>query len=117
MHHSTSPARTTRNNVGSDILLARHGNAISSLRVDSARGQVVAMLADGTFDTAPNLIDPMLHMPGRVSDDAKVITVAFALTAALTAAVAGVFAHTVLTADPSQMDTLAMILQSYSLAP
>jgi len=50
----------TRQSVGSDILLARHGNAITSMRLDRHNGRVIALLDDGRLDSAPNLIDPAL---------------------------------------------------------
>ena len=49
--------------VGHDILLARHGNHICSMRVDRGNGRVVALLDDGTVDSAPNLISPGLRLP------------------------------------------------------
>jgi hypothetical protein len=49
--------------VGHDILLARHGNHISTMRVDRSAGRVVAFLDDGSTDSAPNLIAPGLRMP------------------------------------------------------
>ena len=49
--------------VGHDILLARHGNHISAMRVDRGAGRVVAFLDDGSTDSAPNLIAPGLRMP------------------------------------------------------
>jgi hypothetical protein len=49
--------------VGHDILLARHGNHISSMRVDRARNCVIALLDDGSVDSAPNLIMPGLNLP------------------------------------------------------
>jgi hypothetical protein len=49
--------------VGHDILLARHGNHISAMRVDRGAGRVVAFLDDGSTDSAPNLITPGLRMP------------------------------------------------------
>lgn len=52
--------------VGHDILLARHGNHICSMRVDRGNGTVVALLDDGTTDSAPNLIDPDLSLPRTV---------------------------------------------------
>ena len=44
--------------VGHDILLARHGNHISTMRVDRANDRVIAFLDDGSTDSAPNLITP-----------------------------------------------------------
>ncbi|WP_120520333.1 hypothetical protein [Arthrobacter celericrescens] len=52
-----------RQRVGHDILLARHGNHISSMRLDRSNDRVVAVLNDGTTDSAPNLISPLLEMP------------------------------------------------------
>jgi hypothetical protein len=49
--------------VGHDILLARHGNHISAMRVDRSAGRVVASLDDGSTDSAPNMIAPGLRMP------------------------------------------------------
>ena len=49
--------------VGHDILLARHGNHISAMRVDRSAGRVVAFLDDGSTDSAPNVIAPGLRMP------------------------------------------------------
>ncbi|MDI3194559.1 hypothetical protein QK290_08650 [Pseudarthrobacter sp. AL07] len=49
--------------VGHDILLARHGNHICSMRVDRVNGRVIALLDDGTLDSAPNLISPGLRLP------------------------------------------------------
>ena len=52
--------------VGHDILLARHGNHISAMRVDRSAGRVVAFLDDGSTDSAPNMIAPGLRMPDTV---------------------------------------------------
>lgn len=52
--------------VGHDILLARHGNHISSMRVDRSNDRVVALLDDGSLDSAPNLITPGLQLPQTV---------------------------------------------------
>jgi hypothetical protein len=60
------PALQRRQLVGHDILLARHGNHISTMRVDRAAGRVVAFLDDGSVDSAPNLISPSLVMPATV---------------------------------------------------
>jgi hypothetical protein len=53
--------------VGHDILLARHGNHICSMRVDRGNGRVVALLDDGSVDSAPNLISPGLQLPDTFS--------------------------------------------------
>jgi hypothetical protein len=52
-----------RHLVGHDILLARHGKHICSMRVDRGNGCVVALLDDGSVDSAPNLISPGLRLP------------------------------------------------------
>jgi hypothetical protein len=52
--------------VGHDILLARHGNHICSMRVDRGNGRVIALLDDGSVDSAPNLIAPGLRLPETV---------------------------------------------------
>ncbi|WP_104062884.1 hypothetical protein [Arthrobacter sp. 4R501] len=49
--------------VGHDILLARHGNHICSMRVDRGNRRVIALLDDGSVDSAPNLIAPGLLLP------------------------------------------------------
>lgn len=54
--------------VGHDILLARHGNHICSMRVDRPNGRVVALLDDGTLDSAPNFIAPGLDLPQGVGN-------------------------------------------------
>lgn len=92
--------------VGTDILLARHGSAIDSMRLDRGRGRVVAVLSDGTTDSAPNLIDPALEMPGRVSDRhilAVVGAAAMGVTALMVAA-AWIFTSV---ASPAQLADLA----------
>ena len=72
--------------VGHDILLARHGNHICSMRVDHSNGRVVALLDDGSLDSAPNLIAPGLQLPQTVRsvlrDDWKLLS-AWAGAAAL----------------------------------
>ncbi|MGO4189553.1 hypothetical protein [Pseudarthrobacter sp. TAF60_1] len=52
--------------VGHDILLARHGNHICSMRLDRGTGRVVALLDDGSVDSAPNLIAPDLRLPATI---------------------------------------------------
>lgn len=52
-----------RQRVGHDILLARHGNSISTMRFDRANDRIIAMLDDGSWDSAPNMISPSLNMP------------------------------------------------------
>lgn len=57
----------SRQHVGQDILLARHGNHICATRYDRRRNCIVARLDDGTFDTAPNVITPGVLAP-RISE-------------------------------------------------
>jgi hypothetical protein len=101
--------------VGHDILLARHGNHISAMRVDRGAGRVIALLDDGSTDSAPNLITPGLRMPDTVRsvlrEDWKLLTgigacgVGFAgLMCAATAALAR------MGGDPA----LAQLLTAYS---
>ncbi|MCA4135675.1 hypothetical protein [Arthrobacter sp. M4] len=52
-----------RQRVGHDILLARHGNHICEMRLDRHNDRVIALLDDGSVDSAPNLISPQIHMP------------------------------------------------------
>jgi hypothetical protein len=52
--------------VGHDILLARHGNHICSMRLDRGAGRVIALLDDGSVDSAPNLIAPDLRLPATI---------------------------------------------------
>jgi hypothetical protein len=70
--------------VGHDILLARHGNHISAMRVDRSAGRVVALLDDGSIDSAPNMISPGLRMPETLRsilrEDWKFLAVASACT-------------------------------------
>jgi hypothetical protein len=102
--------------VGHDILLARHGNHICSMRVDRGNGRVIALLDDGSVDSAPNLISPDLRLPETVMsvmrEDRKffgaVAAGATVLSGLVFAAYAGL-AQT-LAADPE----LAGILASYS---
>jgi hypothetical protein len=68
--------------VGHDILLARHGNHICTMRVDRGAGRVIALLDDGSTDSAPNLISPELSMPDTLRsvlrEDWKFLTLATA---------------------------------------
>ena len=52
-----------RQRVGHDILLARHGNNISTMHFDRSNDRIIALLDDGSWDSAPNLIAPQLEMP------------------------------------------------------
>lgn len=79
--------------VGHDILLARHGNHICSMRVDHSNGRVVALLDDGTLDSAPNLIAPDLDLRlgvGRLlREDWKLLAAATGAAAAWSALMMG----------------------------
>ena len=83
-----NPLRTLqrRQLVGHDILLARHGNHICTMRVDRGAGRVIAFLDDGSTDSAPNLISPQLSMPDTLRsvlrEDWKFLAVASACTTA-----------------------------------
>jgi hypothetical protein len=83
----------TRQRVGHDILLARHGNAISSMRFDRRTDSVVAVLDDGRVDRAPNLISPDLPQPvgpsGLTADDRKLLGIVSASFAGLGALMVG----------------------------
>lgn len=73
--------------VGHDILLARHGNHICSMRVDRSSGRVIALLDDGSVDSAPNLIAPGLRLPETmhsvVRDDWKFVAALSGITVAV----------------------------------
>jgi len=70
--------------VGHDILLARHGNHICTMRVDRSAGRVIALLDDGSTDSAPNTISPGLRMPDTfrsvLREDWKFLAVAVGCT-------------------------------------
>ncbi|WP_125609807.1 hypothetical protein [Specibacter cremeus] len=105
-----------RNHVGTDILMARHGHAISSLRLDRRHGQVVAVLADGTMDAAPNLIAPGLRMPGAPepldAEDKKFLRLSGLAALALAAIGAGVVAILTTTMDPALLAQLTEQMNS-----
>lgn len=52
-HKTAHPAST----LGADILLARHGDTITTWRTDKRHDLTLARLADGSWDFAPN------HLP------------------------------------------------------
>ncbi|EMY34721.1 hypothetical protein D477_008133 [Arthrobacter crystallopoietes BAB-32] len=83
----------TRQRVGHDILLARHGNTISSMRLDRRTNSVVAVLDNGTVDRAPNLISPDLPQPvgpsGLTADDRKLLGLVTGAFAGLGAVMVG----------------------------
>ena len=97
--------------VGHDILLARHGNHICSMRVDRGNGRVVALLDDGTVDSAPNLISPGLRLPDTfrsvMREDWKFFAALSAIgtgVGGLIMAVAWNFSSTVMSPETVQTD-------------
>lgn len=108
------PTLQRRQLVGHDILLARHGNHITTMRVDRQADRVIAFLDDGSTDSAPNTISPGLRMPGTalsvVRDDWKL----FAVVTACTTGFAGMmFAAAVALAGVSGDPALAELLSTY----
>ena len=101
--------------VGHDILLARHGNHISSMRVDRHSGRVVAFLDDGSTDSAPNVISPGLRMPETMRsvlrDDWRFLAV---VTACATAFAGVMFAAVAAVAAISGDPELTALLTSYT---
>lgn len=83
----------TRQRVGHDILLARHGNAITSMRLDRRTNSVVALLDDGRVDRAPNMISPDMPQPvgitGLTADDRKLLGIMTGTFAGLGALMVG----------------------------
>ena len=59
-------SRRGRMHLGEDILLARHGRRIQSLRLDRRADRMVATLTDGTIDCASNRILPSGPAPVEV---------------------------------------------------
>lgn len=59
-------ARRGRMHLGEDILLARHGSRIQSLRLDRRADRMVATLTDGTVDCASNRLLPIGPTPVEV---------------------------------------------------
>jgi hypothetical protein len=97
--------------VGHDILLARHGNHICSMRVDRGNGTVVALLDDGSVDSAPNLIAPGLDMPATVAsvlrEDWKILTVCMAAATAMGTLMVTAAIALGTTADPAMLEALS----------
>lgn len=97
--------------VGHDILLARHGNHICSMRVDRSNGTVVALLDDGSVDSAPNTIAPGLRLPETVGstlrDDWKFLAAWGAATAVLGTVMTMAAVAIGATLDPSTLEMLA----------
>ena len=108
------PAFQHRQLVGHDILLARHGSHICSMRVDRHAGRVVALLDDGSTDSAPNLIAPGLRMPPTIRSVLRQDWKFFAVVTACTAGFAGVmFAAAVALAGLSGDPAMAELLSNY----
>ena len=84
------PTLQRRQLVGHDILLARHGNHISAMRVDRQAGRVIAYLDNGSTDSAPNMISPGLRMPETVRSVLRDDWKFFALVTACTSGFAAV---------------------------
>jgi len=100
--------------VGHDILLARHGNHISAMRVDRGSGRVVAYLDDGSTDSAPNVICPGLRMPhglrGILREDWRLLAVATGCCAGF----AGVMFAAATALAGATEPGLSMMLAAYS---
>ena len=94
-HYRGDPLITLqrRQLVGHDILLARHGNHICSMRVDRGNGTVVALLDDGSTDSAPNMIAPDLNLPASMRtvmrEDWKLLSIMTGAAAAWAALMVG----------------------------
>ena len=65
-NHRARTARRGRMHLGEDILLARHGSRIQSLRLDRRADRMVATLTDGTIDCASNRLLPSGPTPVEV---------------------------------------------------
>jgi hypothetical protein len=98
--------------VGHDILLARHGNHICSMRVDRSNGRVVALLDDGTVDSAPNLIAPGLQLPETVAsvlrEDWKLLTALGGAGAVLSGLMIAAAVSLGTVVDPSTVEMLSV---------
>ncbi|TLM84255.1 hypothetical protein [Pseudarthrobacter sp. NamE5] len=99
-----------RHLAGHDILLARHGNHICSMRVDRDNDQVVAWLDDGSVDSAPNLIAPGIKLPETVGsvlrEDWKLLTAWAGMATAMGVLMAGAAVVLGATADPATLEML-----------
>jgi hypothetical protein len=97
--------------VGHDILLARHGNHICAMRVDRNAGRVIALLDDGSTDSAPNMITPGLRMPDTLRTVLREDWKFLAVAAACTTGFAGVlFAASIALAGMAGDPALAQML-------
>jgi hypothetical protein len=109
-HYQGAPLITLqrRQLVGHDILLARHGNHICSMRVDRSNGTVVALLDDGSVDSAPNLIAPDLQLPETVGsvlrEDWKLLTAWAGMAAAMGVLLTAAAVALGNTADPAALE-------------
>ena len=111
-HHQGAPLITLqrRQLAGHDILLARHGNHICSMRVDRSNDRVVALLDDGSVDSAPNLIAPGIKLPETVGsvlrEDWKLLTAWAGMAAAMAVLMTGAAVALGTTADPATLEML-----------
>ena len=83
-----------RQRVGHDILLARHGNNISTMHFDRSNDRIIALLDDGSWDSAPNMIAPQLDIPETIGSvfrkDWRFLSVACIAMLTIAAAAMGV---------------------------
>jgi hypothetical protein len=97
--------------VGHDILLARHGNHISAMRVDRANDRVIALLDDGSTDSAPNVIMPGLNLPETfrsvLRDDWKFFTIVSAGAGFAGVMIAAAVGLSGIASDPALVQLLA----------
>ena len=108
------PTLQRRQLIGHDILLARHGNHITAMRVDRQADRVIAILDDGSTDSAPNTISPGLRLPGTARRALRGDWKFFAVVTACTAGFAGVmFAAAVALAGLSGDPAMAELLSNY----
>jgi hypothetical protein len=95
---------------GHDILLARHGNHICSMRVDHGNDRVVALLDDGSVDSAPNLITPGLKLPETVGsvlrEDWKLLTAWAGMATAMAVLMTGAAVALGTSVDPATLEML-----------
>ena len=81
------------------------------MRVDRSNGTVVALLDDGSVDSAPNLIAPDLRLPDTVGSALREDWKLLAAWAGMTAVVGGMMAAAAValgtTADPATLEMLA----------
>ena len=81
------------------------------MRVDRSSGRVVALLDDGTVDSAPNLIAPGLELPATVGsvlrEDWKIISVCGAVAAGMGALMVTAALALGTMPDPSTIEMLS----------